>query len=148
MNLVRRLFLPRLGHDHIKPAISSNVQTATKTDRIILVIVRIGDFRVCAWFRVVDNISIDVVLGPSFIDCCIADVFQTEQKVVPWQSLSALTLFCLRMESFLFSETYILKVKSAHASKWNGVYHSKGEEEFHLVDCLATSRYPRSRKLQ
>lgn len=94
--------------------------------------VRIGDFCVRAWFGVVDNLAIDVLLGKSFNVRCIRGIFPSEGKVVTWNSRSISILSSLLSVISLFSDTSVLNVKSAHTTKSNHVYHDKEEEKFHL----------------
>lgn len=55
---------------------------AVQTDNIIPMFVRIGDLPVRAWFGVIENLAVDVLLGTSFIECCIQGIFTSECKVV------------------------------------------------------------------
>lgn len=72
-------FSLRLWLDHIKPADPSNLRMVTKQsvhiDGIILMFVRTGDFRVRAWFEVVEKLAVDVVFGTLFIYRCIGGIY-------------------------------------------------------------------------
>lgn len=50
------------------------------------IFIRIGDFRACGWFEIVENLARDFSLGELFIDRCIHEMLQTERKIVPWHS--------------------------------------------------------------
>lgn len=72
---INTLFSPQLWDNYIEPDASPNLKRSTKQainiDSIIQVFVRIGDVYVRLWFGVVRNLSVDVLLGTSFIFRCI-----------------------------------------------------------------------------
>lgn len=45
-----------------------------------------GDLLVYAWFKIFENLSIDVLLRTTFIGRCTHRIFRVEQKIVPWHS--------------------------------------------------------------
>lgn len=68
-NFVSKSFLSRQWCKQINPPDYPNLCTATKQTvhrRLIPMIIRIDDLPVCAWFGVVENIAIDVLLSMPF----------------------------------------------------------------------------------
>lgn len=74
----------------MKPIKSPQLRTANckvvSGEFILPLFVRMGDLCVYAWFGVIRNLAVDVVLGTSFIDSCIRGIFPSERKVVPRHS--------------------------------------------------------------
>lgn len=91
-----------------------------------------GDLCICVWFRFVDNLALDVLLGTSFIDCFIWGLFSSESMVVSWHSPPMMILWSLQTVSALFADTAILNGEWTTAAKSNDVDYEEEEEEFHL----------------
>lgn len=51
-----------------------------------LLIVQLCNLSVRVWFGVLENLTVDVLLGPSFIDRYIHGILPSTRKVVPWHS--------------------------------------------------------------
>lgn len=50
----------------------------------MILFIQIEELLVPAWFGIVENLAVDVLLGTSLVDWCIRSIFPTEQKVVSW----------------------------------------------------------------
>lgn len=89
-NLVNKNFLPLVWRKSVKTIRSPPLHTlnceVVSVDGIVPLFVHLGDLRVCTWFGVVDNLAVNLLLGTSFIDPCIGEIFPTERKVVPRHS--------------------------------------------------------------
>lgn len=94
--------------------------------------VGIDDLRVRTWFRVVENLTVDVLLGSFFIYRCIGGIFQSEHKVVPWHSHTLSVIASSQTVRSLFSDTSVLSVGLTHAAISNDVNQDEEEERFHL----------------
>lgn len=71
--LIKKSFLPRSWRNQIEADDSPGLQTATKqavhTGEVILLLQRLGDLHLSAWFEVIDNLGIYGQLDTSFINC-------------------------------------------------------------------------------
>lgn len=66
---------------------SPSLHTANRNVEIVVDIVSLsvhmGDLRVRPWFAVVENLAVELLLGTSFIDCCILGLFSSVLRIVP-----------------------------------------------------------------
>lgn len=120
-NSVDKSFLPRQFCNQIKAADYVNGCTAIKQAvhiyGIIQMFVKIGDFRNRS-FIVVENLTIDVLLGTCFIDCCIGSIFPSQFQEVPWHSRLLSLLSPSPTVSSLFWKASVSNVPSAYAPKF------------------------------
>lgn len=91
-SLINKDFLPLAWEDFIKSTRLPQMQTANcnvfNIESIWPLFTCIGDLCVRAWFRIVDNLAVDILLGTSFIDRCIQRTFRTECEIGPSHSES------------------------------------------------------------
>lgn len=104
---------------------------AVGIDGIITMFVRIGDYRVRAWFAVVHNVGVDKHLGTSFIDNCTRNIFWSNQKKVSLHSRPESIQPSLRKVRLIFLDTFVLNTESAYVANWNDVDNDKRKEQFH-----------------
>lgn len=67
--------------------------------------VRMGDLNVCAWFGIVRNFSVDVLLGTSVIDRCIWGIFHSKRSIVRWLSRPKVILSTQKKFRAIFADT-------------------------------------------
>lgn len=84
------------------------------------------------WFRVVQNLVLDVLLGMFFIDGCIRVIFQSGQEVVPWHSRLVSVIPSSPAVGLLFSDVSVSNVQLAHAAKSIEGSNDKDEKQLHL----------------
>lgn len=84
---VKKDFLPLTWRKSTKTNKSTLLGTANckvvSFEGIVSLFVCMGGLRMSAWFGVVKNLAVDVLLGTSFIDRRIWGIFLIEQKFVP-----------------------------------------------------------------
>lgn len=131
-NLVNKSFIPRNWHRYVEPIEQPQLRTATRehvnVEGVIPMFVRIGDLRVRAWFGVVENLAVDILVGTSFIDRCIRGIFPTERKIVPWHSRPVSILTSSSNISSKFPRVEFLD----HDGTQSEVKEDDEEEEFFL----------------
>lgn len=131
-NQICRSVLSRIQHDHImlvnSPMIGNSYKAIRKLWQYRTDVVVVDDLRVHARIGVVKYPALDVVLGPTFIDCRTRDMFPSKREAIPWHSRAVSILLSLRTVSSSFSITSMLNVESANVKKSNDVYHERIKE--------------------
>lgn len=61
----------------------------------------------CTWFGLVDSLTVELLLGKSFMDCCIRGIFVYERKIVPWLWKPVSILSTLKEINTIFTDTGI-----------------------------------------
>lgn len=70
------------------PQLQAANHKAVNREGILPLFTRIGDLCVCAWFGIVENPTVDILLGTSFIELCIHGMFPTEKsRALAWEAL-------------------------------------------------------------
>lgn len=89
-NLINKELLPPVWKESVKPIQSPQLRTVNRkvdsTEGIVPLFISIGDLLVRAWFRIVGNPTVDVLLEKSFINRCIRSIFPIKRNVDPWHS--------------------------------------------------------------
>lgn len=113
-------------------------------DHITLMVMRIGELCLRAWFAVAENVAVDVLLGTSFIFRCFRGIIPSERKVIPSQSRPVPIPLSLLMAhgKLVVIEHLRPKVILEHNGKSKDVDYDEKERNFTFVDCLVRSRYP------
>lgn len=97
-NLIKQDFLPLASKESVKSIKAPQCRTANRkvvSNGIVAPLIRIVDLRVGAWFEIVENMAIYVLLGTWYIDRHKGEIFQTERQIVP-SHLRALGSFALK----------------------------------------------------
>lgn len=126
----------------------TRTKQAGHIDDIIPMFVKNRDLRVPAWFRIVENLAVDALLGMCFINNSTGGISQSERKLIPFQSLLVWILSSFSSESSWFSDISVLNVESSHAFKGIDVNNDKGGNNFISVVYLSKSQNLHFRKLQ
>lgn len=96
---------------------------------VVRVFTRMCDSHVLTWFGVVDNVPMNAILGSSFTDRCIREIFTSEQKIFPWLLRAVVILWTQKITNRILTGTRTMKV---HETKINDT-----STEEHRLCCLA-----------
>lgn len=82
-SFVNQNWVPRVKRRGFLKLRSANKQSI-RSERDILLLLQIGDLRIYLWFKVVKDLTIDLLLGTSFIHRYVRGTFISKSKLVPW----------------------------------------------------------------
>lgn len=94
-------------------------EQAIHIECIIPMFLKIVDLRLRDWSGLVENFGVDVLLGPSFFNYSIRNIFPSEHKMVLLYKCPASILSSFTTVSSLFSHTSVLNLETLLASRSN-----------------------------
>ena len=68
------------------PSLQAANHAPITVDKVVLLMVTIGDTTVPVWFGIVENLAVEVLLGTSFLDKHVKSIEPIQQVVVPIDS--------------------------------------------------------------
>lgn len=83
-----------------------------------------------------------MVLGTSFIDCCIPDITPIKCKVVLWHSRALSILCSLQIVSLVFFYNLVVNMESAPILKLNDLDNDEELERLHLLQVSRQTKIP------